>query len=123
MSFLYSTYIVIYAIAQPLLGRYIDGVYNRTGGSRGGDVHGAVVNVAGVHFTVLTVIVIAATFVPKGAIAFNPKMLDGERLDKEVEAETSMVAPGESKGVEAVHQVQVMNDASSEDEDKRVGRV
>jgi len=125
MAFLYSTYIVIYAIAQPLLGRYIDSVYNRTGGSRGGDVHGALVNIAGVQFTVLTCIVIAATFVPRGALAFNPKMLEGERLDKEVTAETSMVQPGEAKGMEAVHQTQVMNDASSEDEDRdrKVGRV
>ncbi|KAK9318968.1 hypothetical protein V1517DRAFT_334054, partial [Lipomyces orientalis] len=33
MAFLYSTYIVIYAITSPLLGRYIDRVYNKTGGA------------------------------------------------------------------------------------------
>ncbi|EMD00415.1 hypothetical protein BAUCODRAFT_566100 [Baudoinia panamericana UAMH 10762] len=85
MSFLYSTYIVIYAIASPTLGRYVDSVYNRTGGSRGGDIHGAIYNVAGVQFTVLTCVVIASTFIPKGAIAFNPPALYGERLDSDVD--------------------------------------
>ena len=42
MAFWYSTYIVIHAIASPLLGRYIDSVYAATGGSRGGDIHGAI---------------------------------------------------------------------------------
>lgn len=125
MAFLYSTYIVIYAIANPLLGKYIDSVYNRTGGSRGGDVHGAVVNIAGVQFTVLTAVVIASTFVPRGALAFNPKMLDDQQLDHDVVAgedrgnETSMVGTGEIKGMEAVHQTQKGgDDASSEEGEK-----
>jgi len=52
MAFLYSTYIVLYAIASPLLGRYIDRVYAETGGSaNGGNIHGALVNISGVHFS------------------------------------------------------------------------
>jgi hypothetical protein len=86
MAFLYSTYIVIYAIASPLLGRYIDSVYARTGGSNGGDIRGAIQNTAGVQFTLITVIVLCSTFVPRGALAFNPKMLNDEVLDKDVDA-------------------------------------
>ncbi|EON63214.1 hypothetical protein W97_02441 [Coniosporium apollinis CBS 100218] len=80
MAFLYSTYIVIYAIASPLLGRYID----RVSAANGGDIHDAIRNVAGVQFTVISVCVLLASLVPKGAIAFNPKMLDGQSLDSDI---------------------------------------
>ncbi len=85
MAFLYSTYIVIYAICSPLLGRYIDGVYNRSGGSDGGTIYSALVNTAGVQFTVLCVVVFLSTFVPKGALAFNPAMLNDQALDADLE--------------------------------------
>lgn len=87
MAFLYSTYIVIYAICSPLLGRYIDGVYNRSGGSDGGDIRPALVNTAGVQFTVLCVVVLASTFVPRGALSFNPKMLNNQSLDKDLHSD------------------------------------
>src|ERR1700761_5544523 len=48
MAFLYSTYIVTYAICSPLLGRYIDSVSASTGGADGGDIHRAIRNVGGV---------------------------------------------------------------------------
>lgn len=86
MAFLYSTYIVTYAIASPLLGRYIDSVYNRTGGSRGGDIHEAIRNIAGVQFTVLMAVVMASTFVPRGSLSFNPVMLNDEDLAKDLDA-------------------------------------
>ena len=85
MAFLYSTYIVIYAICSPLLGKYIDGVYNRTGGSEdGGTIKPALRNTAGVQFTILSIVVLASTFVPHGALSLNPKMLHGQALDKEL---------------------------------------
>jgi hypothetical protein len=87
MAFLYSTQIVTYAIASPLLGRYIDKVYNRTGGAKGGDIHGALVNVVGVHFTILFVVIMTATFIPKGAFTLNPEMLSNEKLDEELDME------------------------------------
>lgn len=100
MSFLYCTYIVIYAICNPLLGRYVDGVYERSGET---DIHPAIFNVAGVQFTVLCGIMLLATLVPKvscdqpwnvfsctdhlsqGAISFNPPALYGESLDSDVD--------------------------------------
>lgn len=86
MAFLYVTYIVIYAIAQPLLGRYVDKVFNRTGGSdNGGDVHEAVKYVGGVQFTLICVVVLSATFIPRGAFSLNPPMLNDERLDKDLD--------------------------------------
>lgn len=86
MAFLYSTYIVTYAITSPLLGRYMDKVYNRTGGEKGGgDIHEAIRNVAGIQFTLVFAIIFSSTFIPKGAFALNPKMLFDEKLDLEVE--------------------------------------
>ncbi|KAI7776919.1 major facilitator superfamily domain ral substrate transporter [Diaporthe eres] len=61
MAFLYSFYIVTYAILGTFLGRYLDG------------------------FTIICVMVFASTFVPKGAVAFNPKMLYDESLDDDVD--------------------------------------
>ncbi|KAF2170982.1 hypothetical protein M409DRAFT_18954 [Zasmidium cellare ATCC 36951] len=82
MSFLYCTYIVIYAICNPLLGRYVDGVYERSGDT---DIHPAIFNIAGVQFTVLCGVMLLATLVPKGAISFNPPALYGESLDSDVD--------------------------------------
>ena len=85
MAFLYSTYIIIYAIANPLLGKYVDGVYSTTGGAEnGGTVFTAVRNIAGVQFTVAMVMIMCATFVPKGALSLNPRALYGEKLEKEL---------------------------------------
>jgi hypothetical protein len=82
MAFLYSFYIVTYAISGTLLGRYLDGVYNSSGGTRGGGtIRSGLVYTAGVQFTIICVLVLAATFVPKGALAFNPKMISEEALD------------------------------------------
>lgn len=85
MAFLYSFYIVTYAILGTFLGRYLDGVYNATGGSDGGSISSGLVYTAGVQFSIICVLVFASTFVPKGAVAFNPKMLYGEALDNNLE--------------------------------------
>jgi hypothetical protein len=76
MAFLYSSYIIIYAIANPLLGRYIDSVFNSTD-----TVRPALLNTAAVQLTVVSAIVFISTFIPKGAIALNPKLLDQEKGD------------------------------------------
>lgn len=36
-----------------------------------------------VHFTVCSVIIFLATFVPKGSFAFNPKAIDGVQNEQE----------------------------------------
>ncbi|KAK3364526.1 major facilitator superfamily domain-containing protein [Lasiosphaeria hispida] len=80
MAFLYSFYIVTYAIAGTLLGRYLDGVYNETGGNNGGSISGGLVYTAGLQFSLICVLVLASTFVPKGSLAFNPSMISEEKL-------------------------------------------
>ena len=46
-------------------------------------IHEAIKNVAGVQFTILFLLVMTATFVPKGAFSLNPKMLSDEDLDSD----------------------------------------
>lgn len=70
MAFLYSSYIVIYAIANPLLGRYIDGVYDREK-----DIRPAILYTGAVQLSIISAVVFISTFIPKGAIALNPKLL------------------------------------------------
>lgn len=77
MAFLYSSYIILYAIANPLLGIYIDSVYNEQG-----TIRPALINTAGVQFTIVTIMVLVSTFVPKGSIAFNPQMLVVQKPDE-----------------------------------------
>ncbi|KAH8716881.1 major facilitator superfamily domain-containing protein [Phaeosphaeriaceae sp. PMI808] len=83
MAFLYSSYIVTYAIASVCLGTYID----RVSYKNNEQVQTAIFNVAGVQYTVIFVLVLAATFVPKGAFALNPPMLSDEALDTDLEDE------------------------------------
>ncbi|KAL2361691.1 hypothetical protein RJZ56_005417 [Blastomyces dermatitidis] len=85
MAFLYTTYIVLYAITSPVLGRYIDHVFNESGGTEnGGDIHLAILNIGAVQFTILSVVILAATFVPQGAFALNPDVIFDEQLDTEI---------------------------------------
>jgi hypothetical protein len=81
MAFLYSFYIVTYAVAGTLLGRYLDGVYNKSGGTNGGEVRSGLLFTAGVQMSIISVLVFASTFVPRGAFAFNPKLISDEVLD------------------------------------------
>jgi hypothetical protein len=85
MAFLYCTYIVIYAITSPLLGSYLDSVYSDTGGeNNGGNIYTGILNVAGVQFTLIAILILASTLVPQGALSLNPKLLFEEVLDEEV---------------------------------------
>ncbi|KAL2142013.1 hypothetical protein VTI28DRAFT_1703 [Corynascus sepedonium] len=104
MAFLYSFYITTYAVAGTLLGRYLDGVYNRTGGAGDGDsgeVRDGLIFTAGVQMTVISVLMLASTFVPRGAFAFNPKMISDEVLEEDdghVEIEEQRPEPGPIPG-------------------------
>ncbi|KAF9120354.1 hypothetical protein BGW39_011483 [Mortierella sp. 14UC] len=81
MAFLYSFYIVIYAILNPTLGRYIDSVL----AANNKDIHPALINVGGVLYTVVCVTLLAATFIPKGSFAFNPDLIDDTVIEDEVD--------------------------------------
>ena len=82
MAFLYSTYIMIYSIANPFLGRHIDNVYNSTG-----NIRSALIYTTAVQLTVIFVIIFGATFIPKGAVGFNPALAEEEESSAAVETE------------------------------------
>lgn len=90
MAFLYSSYIVTYAIASVCLGTYID----RVSDANNDNVQSAIRNVAGIQFTIIAVLVMTSTFVPKGAFKLNPKMLSDEPLDTDLEDEELEYVPG-----------------------------
>jgi hypothetical protein len=90
MAFLYSTYIVTYAIASVCLGTYIDRVSDR----KNDEVQSAIFNIAGVQYTIIAVLVMTATFVPKGSFALNPAMISEEALDTDLEDEDLEWVPG-----------------------------
>ncbi|CAF2896427.1 unnamed protein product [Rotaria sp. Silwood2] len=77
MAFLYSSYIILYAVANPLLGIYIDSVYNNQG-----TIRPALIYTAGVQFSIVSIMVFASTFIPKGSITFNPRMLAEQDSDE-----------------------------------------
>jgi hypothetical protein len=117
MAFLYSINIILMSVASPLLGRYVDRIYTQTGGSKGGNIYEAIKNIGGVQFTILAVIIMAATFVPKGSLSLNPKMLYGETFDKEVsddEATLETASDGFSneKGLEQPAVAKVSNNSA-----------
>ncbi|CAF3650515.1 unnamed protein product [Rotaria sordida] len=67
MAFLYSCYIILYAILNPLLGRYIDSVYNSKQ-----TIRPAFIFTVGVQTTIISIIVFLSTFIPKGSFKLNP---------------------------------------------------
>ena len=84
MSFLYSSYIIIYAIANPFLGKYIDHVYkvHRT-------IRPALVKTVGVQFTLIMIVIFASTLIPSGAFALNPTIDDVDEKDDDGSSEGS----------------------------------
>ena len=70
MAFLYSSYIILYAILNPLLGKYIDQVYNSNQ-----TIRPAFIYTVGVQITIISVIVALSTFIPKNSFQLNPSVL------------------------------------------------
>jgi MFS family permease len=77
MAFLYSSYIIIYAILNPLLGLYLDRIYDLTE-----SIRPAFINTVAIQITVISIIVLISTFIPKGALACNPTLIYDDELDK-----------------------------------------
>ncbi|KAF9559686.1 hypothetical protein EC968_006510 [Mortierella alpina] len=99
MAFLYSFYIVMYAVLGPVLGRALDAsakVHN-------GDIQPGLVYVGGVMYTVVCVVLLASTFIPKGSFALNPSLIDDTAIEDEdeVAAETEAYYHDEVKGIKA----------------------
>lgn len=68
MGFLFSSYVILNAILSSVLGSVIDQDWTQRR-----TIYNALTQVGGIQFTVGCVIIGAATFIPKGALALNPK--------------------------------------------------
>ncbi|KAL0574381.1 hypothetical protein V5O48_007582 [Marasmius crinis-equi] len=85
MAFLYVLYIVLYSVLSTVLGKWVDKkIAGFSGDAAAAPARDALKYIGGVQFTILCVIVIASTFIPKGSLAFNPKDDDfnGERAQQ-----------------------------------------
>ncbi|KIM33235.1 hypothetical protein M408DRAFT_61521 [Serendipita vermifera MAFF 305830] len=114
MSFLYVLYIVIYAILSPTLGKYVDSTIASSG------VHAALYNIGGVHFTVLSAIILLATLIPKGALSLNPTLLHNEDLNSDLTPDEVIATEGRDR---AFMQERDEKDGSSNDSLKEKQRI
>ncbi|KAK0434497.1 hypothetical protein EV421DRAFT_1339633 [Armillaria borealis] len=76
MAFLYSIYIILYAVLSSVLGDIIDEDFTATG-----NIKASLRRVAGIQYSICCCIIMIATFIPKGAFSINPKMINGVRHD------------------------------------------
>ncbi|KAK7473101.1 hypothetical protein VKT23_001201 [Stygiomarasmius scandens] len=79
MAFLYSTYIVLNAILSSVLGKIIDRDWTDNQ-----SIVNSLKRIGGIQFTICSGIILLATLVPRGALAFNPKQLETSRYDSGV---------------------------------------
>ena len=87
MAFLYSSYIIFYAIANPILGKYLDRIYETMK-----TIRPAIIYTIGLQFSVAAIIIICCTFIPKNAFQLNPTLEDEQQYVEDEE-------PDESKDV------------------------
>ncbi|CAO3564277.1 unnamed protein product [Mortierella alpina] len=99
MAFLYSFYIVLYAVLGPVLGQALDA----SAKEHGGNIQPGLVYVGGVMYTVVCVVLLASTLIPKGSFALNPSLIDDTAIEDEdeVPAETEAYYHDEVKGIKA----------------------
>lgn len=87
MAFLYVTYIVLYAIVSTMMGKWADSqLQNLTGELMIERARYVLKMVGGVHFSVLGLIILCATFIPRGAFAINPKGIEDDHHRKQQRA-------------------------------------
>ncbi|CAF3822684.1 unnamed protein product [Adineta steineri] len=69
MAFLYSSYIILYAILNPLLGKYIDSVYNTHQ-----TIRPAFIYTVGMQISIISFLVFISTFIPRNSFKLNPSL-------------------------------------------------
>lgn len=77
-------YIVMYAVLSSVLGNWVDKQIKAKISARE-----VLKYVGGVQFTILCVLVLAASCIPRGALSFNPQLIEGHHSNEEVDGEFS----------------------------------
>lgn len=92
----YVTYIVMYAVISSVLGKWVDKQLVKKVKPQE-----VLKKVGGIQFTILCVIVLLATLVPRGSLSLNPKMVEGnnslEADEEELQHNGSESEHGEKK--------------------------
>ncbi|KAJ3296460.1 hypothetical protein HK104_001599 [Borealophlyctis nickersoniae] len=91
MSFLYVTYIVIYAIISPVIGSWLDSLPDAT---KNQDYF---FWIGGVMFSACGVLIFLSTFWPKGSFAFNPTLEEDYPEEEDMEENVAHIRD-EKKG-------------------------
>lgn len=95
MAFLYVFYIVLYAVLGVVLGRVLDAQY-----ALNKDIRPALVKVGGIMYTVVCVVLLASTFIPKGSFALNPDIIDDvEMTEDDIDADLAIYGGDDVKEV------------------------
>ncbi|TPX69047.1 hypothetical protein SpCBS45565_g02645 [Spizellomyces sp. 'palustris'] len=95
MAFLYVSYIVTFAILNPVLGQWLDKLW-KTQGLDGARQY--FFWIGGVFFSLCGVVIMAATFIPRGSFAFNPTLDDcGYEGDKDEETTNEEKQPNKTQ--------------------------
>ncbi|CAF3512273.1 unnamed protein product [Rotaria sp. Silwood1] len=109
-SFLYSSYIIIYVILNPLLGLYIDSIYTSTG-----SVRPAFVNTVAIQMTIISTIVLISTLIPKGSLTCNPVLLHDEEIDGTIDnVQSPDKLPDKNNNSRQIIQENIQNDTDSQ---------
>ncbi|CAF4165905.1 unnamed protein product, partial [Rotaria sordida] len=61
--------IILYAILNPLLGKYIDQIYNTNQ-----TIRPAFIYTVGVQITIISIIMAISTFIPRDSFKLNPSL-------------------------------------------------
>ncbi len=78
----------MYSLISTFLGRWVDKqLRGKSGVAAINQARDCLKYVGGVHFTILSVIIIAATFIPRGSFSFNPKAIDESLLKSDEESD------------------------------------
>ena len=99
MAFLYVLYIIMYSVISTFLGRWVDKQLRGLSGTRAiNQARDCLKYIGGVHFTILSVIIIAATFIPKGSFSLNPKAIDTSLLKGDEESTSEDIKEAKYQG-------------------------
>lgn len=79
VCFVYCLQVAMYGSMSTLIRTYLDKM------GPGDAIQGRLIWTAGVQFTVISIVVIASSFIPEGSRALNPRMIASRKLDEDID--------------------------------------
>ncbi|KNC97187.1 uncharacterized protein SPPG_07575 [Spizellomyces punctatus DAOM BR117] len=101
MAFLYVSYIITFAILNPVLGNWLDSLWNTQGEAGAREYF---FWIGGVFYSLCGVVIMAATFIPRGSFALNPKLDDYDR-EEENDVDTANGEKHPNKNQEMIEEI------------------